>query len=686
MHTPQSHSESALTRLAKGKLAAAAFGVIGALGIGAREAKAEVHKGIMAVVGNTAPNIQGTIQAHMLDLDYNAANPAASKVTSTLAASKTFSSTDKVPSSGIYNAFSVGRNLLSKEFATAYGGKKGLHVYWDSGNGGEKSQADLLLDASNIEAYDAKDDYYLSEGTAADKDQIIATYAGSAFIKTYNIVKDEAGRITGLKLVAKTDFSDNPSMLDSDERRVRGDYMATTRSFDEQSVMLLKKDGDGTWKMVGEKKMTSNIFPWSKIDYHVLTGAPDASIGIHINTADDPLLFDHKLDLAEKGDTSDHMSFGGNFEYRIYLDGTSKKYVVKNAKGEIAELKGFDNLPKGISLWNDFVKLSGTSDTYVSVGVTVATFIKITSTSPFKAEATQISYDLPKMDKSVFVPGRDTDQDRVYDFTDNCVKVANPNQADGDKNSIGDACDPNLWDMSWKKLPGVNAQLGCDDAASEPAVKPITGGVELDFTGSGKIGLQPAGVSNESGNIQIRVAAGCSITIETSEGTVTKDGKAVSGKTTCASDTIFKVSPFATVKVIVVAGTAVTPDANPGSDATSGEDAKKEEDAGSAQPETSAGAETSEKDAGSTDTGNAGADAGSAADTGNTPKADAAQQADTNGPSIGTPKAPPEGCNASPRSPMSAAEGILRITIPIAGLIALRAGLRRREEENVVNK
>jgi hypothetical protein len=55
---------------------------------------------------------------------------------------------------------------------------------------------------------------------------------------------------------------------------------------------------------------------------------------------------------------------------------------------------------------------------------------------------------------------RDTDGDGVPDSRDNCVATANPDQADWDGNSVGDACDPGISATSQGSASGESAYWG----------------------------------------------------------------------------------------------------------------------------------------------------------------------------------------------------------------------------------
>lgn len=552
-----------------------------------------------------------------------------------------------------------------------------LHGYeidtTDNNVGQSKNGSDFILTGFNT-------GNFLGTGD----NQFITIDYQSGTIKTWELTKGADGKM-GQKLVAT---SEQP-LLKSDSMvstAAQGNNFAAVNA-DLNTVFTMKKGKDGKWTLDKKKEFSGEpgaVVGWDSVIENGIHTGPNGSFYLVVTRAEDfaRLLLDSNLDIVtELGDTN-FMTLGEDGKYAL-LEENGKYYIKKTGDLKNKDSKGIPvAITNPISTGLNSAQRTGANGetTYYVKGENEVVIFNIKEGNPpvVSLKTLKLSSDVPSFLHSELIVFSDNDKDGVYGG-DNCP-VPNPNQADGNKDGVGDACDPKLWGMSWKKLPGVNAQFGCDDTASEPTIKPITGGVEFDFTSSGKIGLQPAGVPNESGNIQVRVLKGFSITIETSEGTVTKDGKEISGSMTCANDTIFKVSSSATVKITVVAGTSVQPDIDPTKpDAAAGEDTQPEKDAGSPKEDTG----SPKPDAGSSDSGNSGADAGSADNGSDTssPKPDAAQQADTNGPSIGTPKAPPEGCNASPTSPITAAEGILRITAPIAGLALLRAGLRRRKEE-----
>jgi hypothetical protein len=63
----------------------------------------------------------------------------------------------------------------------------------------------------------------------------------------------------------------------------------------------------------------------------------------------------------------------------------------------------------------------------------------------------------------------DFDGDGVPDYRDNCFDVANPDQADGDVDGLGDACDPTPFhDVSIVRARGRNAIIDVPGAAALP--------------------------------------------------------------------------------------------------------------------------------------------------------------------------------------------------------------------------
>jgi hypothetical protein len=95
----------------------------------------------------------------------------------------------------------------------------------------------------------------------------------------------------------------------------------------------------------------------------------------------------------------------------------------------------------------------------------------------------------------------DTDGDGVADFSDNCVSLANPDQADSDQNGVGDACEP-------VKTQTITFAALADRTFGEPAF-PVSAsassGLPVSFTASGDCTI-------ESASVTLTGAGSCTIT------------------------------------------------------------------------------------------------------------------------------------------------------------------------------
>jgi len=86
----------------------------------------------------------------------------------------------------------------------------------------------------------------------------------------------------------------------------------------------------------------------------------------------------------------------------------------------------------------EFFGNSGSLGTTIIYGTNNATYLGINSEEPIK----RIEFDgfADLIDNLSFGPC-DSDDDGIYDYEDNCPETANPNQADFDRDGMGDACD-----------------------------------------------------------------------------------------------------------------------------------------------------------------------------------------------------------------------------------------------------
>lgn len=92
----------------------------------------------------------------------------------------------------------------------------------------------------------------------------------------------------------------------------------------------------------------------------------------------------------------------------------------------------------------------------------------MTDTISDSASTSDLDFDIDVGDWDGANAYRDDDFDDVPDDVDNCVGIYNPNQADADRDGIGDLCDPNNDDRDGDRIPDTNDPF--PDDANRPGL------------------------------------------------------------------------------------------------------------------------------------------------------------------------------------------------------------------------
>ena len=708
MHKP---SLSAF-HLTKGKLAAAALSVAGVLSAADAKAEPQNHKGVMAIAGTTA----NQILAHVIDLecdtnkDSKIADLKTCKATAKVAYQKEVGPSDK--QSWTYVRFISGRNLFAKEFATtvSQNNKPGLHVYYDLGNEA-KNTSDLLFGASSAQGLDENDRFNLSVGSIFNQDEITARDdLDMNNLRTYTIVRDNAGRVAGLKLKAKTDTSKEIEMLDGYNDRIWRDMHVTTYEIlgvtekdTQYGIQLRKKDTQGVWKLVYDKKLTDSAEVWSGDDAFPIIDAPDGKMEMSIfnPSTGKYAVYDVSsgMKIEELG-TTPLRRFGKNYEYKLYKEKSSGQYVVVNAKGETVKLPV--ELNSGFSLFaNGFRPLD--DNTYLTGSSTDLVILRVTE-NPFNVESALIKTGITSVyKKSRQLIGTDGDNDFISSFTDNCDGLPNTSQHDENGNAIGDSCDASPAKTGDKQFEVMDVLSGSGYRLLYNATVKSAGQLVVSTNGTGNTIMPNLPENIETtfwvvpngnktvGVVNFKIPAGYTFSVEAFDGGFMMDSKPVKGSMTTDKEIVLSTTPFTNARLTLKKNTVVVqpepapdtsgsePDASDsdvmaeGVEETSGEDAIQETMVG---PDAVNDDIKVTADAAGTDTQPIETNTGVDALVGSEIKSDAGKVT----PPKTTPP-PKDGCMASPTS-SSEQSPVVPLILTGAALVALS---RRRVKVTLAN-
>ena len=697
--SPNKPSQSdSLLKLAGKKVLQAGLAATAAFG-GINNAEAETHKGVMTVVGASAT---GTI-GHSINVDFNAADPASSVFTADKVIFK--QNIQAAADAMNYDHIIGDRFVITHEPKGTAANAAGLHLYWDLG--GKKAIAsNLQFNGSNVEDFDADDQFLFSEGDTSDQDQIIAQGTDKltmqTTVKAYKLLKDENGKPIGLKLIGKTLL---PSDVGEQMRAYKKILSATSNS--EPSAWLFEQNADGTYTQKTKKDLSQEgVFAWSSSDRKPIFPTPT---GVNITLPANNGVVRASADLSSikevKGGSAERL-FG---EYRA-RENDNGNTVIENAKGEIVVLP--DNVKMIIE--GGLTPISKSPETYVAMGYGQYILLTINSESPLKVTANVFANDLisknyNKSGHFIVDAGKDTDGDKVYTPYDNAPNVPNPSQTDSDKDGLGDAQDatPGISGFTQSEmLPGSGFMFLCNPGKITKSIN-SNNGDDISFVNMAKGDVSTIQLigqkDSKSDKLTMTIPAGFQIDASVIDGSVSANGQTINGTLTTSATTTLTFSPYTNVKLTFTNLGVVAPVDTGSTEKDAGSSSDTGTDAGSTGTD-AASTDTAEQDTGKADTGTQEKDAGSTdtgtqnnADTGSNPqgggndaqKADAGStgtdgstDASTNGPEISqqppaTVAKTPSGCDANGK-PLDAT----RTSAALGAAAALILAIRKRAKEN----
>ncbi len=661
------------------------------------QAQAKVHQEVNAVVitgGTHASNPNtpsGAMRTYGVNFEYDDADPK-----NTAMFGKNLLAEKALGQQGIMTmksgqAMIMGNSLIQQEPAKKTdtfgkgGNVEGLNIYNFNNTLPSSPTTPLYQSSAVLKAEDGFDKMFEENGVRAD--------LAKGLFTTYEMQSGPNGTIVGANVLTTTDLSGDPDVVAPGNSIMGsfGDYIVAMNVYNNNTLMLFKKDAQGNISVVSKKS-----FPGVDAYNATLRPGPNNGVIISFASSDDKTVIinidDTKTDLAVTatypGHVVDMTAIGPNNSLSLYTSVDEETTHIIDGKGGDVKLTGDLNSPAR----SDFFHSENDTNTYFRLTMKGVYGFQIKSMNPLTIE----EFDIAGPDLTaeflqnhyttiVDSKGDVKDKDGIH-LGDNCVDIANPSQSDLNKNGLGDACDPNPSSVEFGLvdiLPVTQYRLLRNpNKPGKTLVNPQGDGdnvsFELDKGSTDKIWFLPQ--ENSKNGVSFTLPAGYSGDISVIDGGVLDgSGNPVTGAITASTSaqTFTLSSAAANVQLVInndglpTQGDTTAPDAG-SSDTDAG--GTTDQDAGSTGSDGGTGSDTGADTGSNPDNGNNGSDTG--ATKPDTAGKDTAS-ADTGATISSGDKPGADGCTTAPTSSSNAA----RTTGAVMGLAALAIALRRKEEE-----